>query len=60
VLAIEADHPNHFLDLLRQGQPSVIARVEEDLVLLDPRTVLPRTDQDLILAIQAAWSEYEK
>ncbi len=60
VLAIEVDHPNQLLEILRNGSPSVIGRVEDDRVLLDPRTVLPETDQDLINAIQSGWCEYEK
>ncbi|HUS15714.1 MAG TPA: L-seryl-tRNA(Sec) selenium transferase [Chloroflexia bacterium] len=40
---------------LRRGTPAVVARVEHDLVLCDPRTVLPDQDNDLLAAIQAAW-----
>jgi hypothetical protein len=32
-----------------------VARVERDLVLFDPRTVLPDQDAALLGAIQAAW-----
>ena len=41
-LALEVDHPNQMLDLLRQGSPPVIGRVENDRILLDPRTVRSR------------------
>jgi len=60
VLALEVDHPNQLLEILRNGSPSVIGRVEDDRVLLDPRTVLPETDPDFINALRSAWSIYEK
>ncbi len=60
VLAIEVDHPNRLLDLLRQSSPPVIGRVEDDRVLFDPRTVLPGSDSDFIDAFQLAWRMYEK
>ena len=60
VLALEVDHPNQLLEILRSGSPSVIGRVEDDRVLLDPRTVLPVQDLDIINAMQLAWSKYEK
>jgi L-seryl-tRNA(Ser) seleniumtransferase len=60
VLALEVDHPNQLLEILRKGSSSVIGRVEDDKVLLDPRTVLPETDPEFIKAIQSAWSQYEK
>jgi len=60
VLALEVDHPNQFLEILRNGSPSVIGRVEDDRVLLDPRTVLPVQDTDFINALRSAWCKYEK
>jgi L-seryl-tRNA(Ser) seleniumtransferase len=39
---------------LRQGTPAVVARVERDLLLFDPRTVLPEEDAALLGAIVAA------
>ena len=41
---------------LRQGTPAVVARVERDLLLFDPRTVLPGQDEDLLAAILRAWT----
>jgi len=38
---------------LRRGQPPVIARVEQDLVLLDLRTVQPDEDERLAAALRA-------
>ena len=40
---------------LRRGAPAVVARVERDLLLFDPRTVLPGEDAPLLEAILAAW-----
>ena len=60
VLALEVEHPNQLMEILRNESPSVIGRVEDDRVLLDPRTVLPVQDPDIINAIKSAWSIYEK
>ncbi len=54
VLALSVRSPNHFLDRLRQSQSPVIARLDADKVLFDPRTVLPGQDQDLLHSIQAS------
>jgi L-seryl-tRNA(Ser) seleniumtransferase len=59
VLALDVDHPNTLLELLRHGIPPVIGRVENDRVLLDPRTVDPDLDKKIIEAIKQTWSEYE-
>jgi hypothetical protein len=40
---------------LRQGRPAVVARVERDHVLCDPRTVQPDEDAALLAALQTAW-----
>jgi len=60
VLALEVDHPNQLLEILRNGSPAVVGRVEDDKVLLDPRTVLSVQDPDFINALRSAWSKYEK
>ena len=39
---------------LRQGRPPVIARIEDGRVVLDPRTVAPGEDSDLLAALNAA------
>ena len=41
---------------LRQGSPAVLARIDGDLLLLDPRTVLPEQDSALIGALKTAQS----
>jgi L-seryl-tRNA(Ser) seleniumtransferase len=40
---------------LRESDPPVVARIERDTVLLDPRTVHPREDRALIEAVRAAF-----
>jgi len=39
---------------LRQGTPSVVARVQDETVMLDPRTVLLAEEADLLKAVSAA------
>ena len=39
---------------LRHVSPPVIGRIEDDEVLLDPRTVLPEQDGDLVRGVRAA------
>ena len=41
---------------LRLGEPPVVARVERDTLLLDPRTVDPSDDDALLAAVRAAIS----
>ena len=41
---------------LRQHDPPVVARIERDTLLLDPRTVEPRDDAVVVRALQAALS----
>lgn len=48
LLAIEARSPARFTARLRQADPPVVARVSTGHVLLDPRTVLPEQEADLI------------
>ena len=50
-LALSVRNPNRFLEKLRQLSPAVIARLEDNRILFDPRTVLPEQDQLLINSI---------
>ena len=49
----EGSSPESILSALREQTTPVIARIEEDTVRLDPRTVLPEQDQDVIRALTA-------
>lgn len=48
VLSLNVKSPDRFLKRLREANPPVIARTENDRVLLDPRTVL---NDDLLLQV---------
>jgi L-seryl-tRNA(Ser) seleniumtransferase len=52
LLALKVRGPNSFLSRLRSVQPPVIARLKDDRVVLDPRTVLPEQDRDLLNGIK--------
>ncbi|MCP4140843.1 MAG: L-seryl-tRNA(Sec) selenium transferase [Chloroflexi bacterium] len=52
LLALDIKKPDKFLALLRKQNPPVIARTENDRVLLDPRTVLPEQEGALLVALQ--------
>jgi L-seryl-tRNA(Ser) seleniumtransferase len=54
LLALDVRQPNRFLSRLRQVNPPVIARVETDRVVFDPRTVLPEQEGALLVGIQNA------
>jgi L-seryl-tRNA(Ser) seleniumtransferase len=51
VLALHVKSPDRFLKKLRLGHPPVIARVENDTILFDPRTVLD--DEKLLSRVQS-------
>ncbi|BDG03046.1 L-seryl-tRNA(Sec) selenium transferase [Anaeromyxobacter oryzae] len=54
VLALPAGAPDALLARLRRGAPPVVGRIEEDRVVLDPRTVMPGEDDALVHAVRAA------
>ena len=54
LLALETPQPNRMTDRLRLSPVPVIARVEEDRVVFDPRTVLPEQEEGLLAGISAA------
>jgi len=56
LVAIPADGP-YVTDMarrLRLGEPPLVARIERDALLLDPRTVLPQQDSTVIRVVRAA------
>jgi L-seryl-tRNA(Ser) seleniumtransferase len=55
LVAIQADSPDELARRLRAGDPPVIGRIEDDLFLLDPRTVLDEEDAVLIEAIKGVF-----
>jgi len=52
LVAIQTDSPDELARRLRAGDPPVIGRIEDDLFLLDPRTVLAEEDGGLMEAIR--------
>ena len=56
LLALALRSPDRFLRRLRQAEPAVIARLLQDRVVFDPRTVLPEQEAALLSAIREALS----
>ena len=54
LVAIAVADPDALAARLRAGDPPVIARIEDDLLCLDPRTVLPDQDDVLLSALRRA------
>jgi L-seryl-tRNA(Ser) seleniumtransferase len=52
LVAISVRHPNKVLSLLRDAQPPIVARIEEDRLVLDPRTVLVDQEEGLLSNLQ--------
>ena len=50
--------PDDVLAELRSGQDAVIGRIEDDQVLLDPRTVLPEEDEAVAAAVRSLASAH--
>ena len=57
LLLLPTAHPHRLLAALRAHTPPVIARVEEDAVAFDPRTVPPEQESILLAAILACRDE---
>lgn len=55
VLALRVKSPDTFLKKLREHRPPIIARVENDTILFDPRTVL--NDERLLSNLKSCLSE---
>jgi L-seryl-tRNA(Ser) seleniumtransferase len=51
-------NPNRFLSQLRNPHPPIIARLQEDRVIFDPRTVLPEEDHMLLTALKQTLNNY--
>ncbi len=51
LLSIPSSNPMRCLSRLRQARPPVIARIHDERILFDPRTVLPEQDEQLIQII---------
>ena len=52
VWTLETEHPNDAARALRDHEPPIIARVDHDRLILDPRTVMPDEDAAVIAALR--------
>jgi L-seryl-tRNA(Ser) seleniumtransferase len=59
LLALSVPQPNQFLSYLRQATPPIIARLENDQVILDPRTVLPEQESVFMELLQQLLQAYK-
>jgi L-seryl-tRNA(Ser) seleniumtransferase len=59
VLSLHIKSPDKFLKKLRQQNPPVIARTENDKTLFDPRTVLPEQDHLLLTILHSLSTEFK-
>jgi L-seryl-tRNA(Ser) seleniumtransferase len=57
LLALPALHPDQLAVALRNADPPVVSRIEDDRLVLDPRTVLPEEEQALLQNVAAALAE---
>ena len=57
VLSLTVKNPDKFLKRLRESNPPIIARTEDDKILLDPRTVLQEQDTLLLSTLYSLLSE---
>lgn len=60
VLAFTVEKANAFLTRLRKLTPAIIARIENDRVVLDPRTVMPDQEDLLLRGIEEIIHEKDK
>ena len=55
-LSITPGKPDAFLHALREAQPPVIARIKNDQVLFDPRTVLAEQEEGFLSNLKQVWN----
>jgi L-seryl-tRNA(Ser) seleniumtransferase len=51
--------PDKFLKKLRGQNPPIIARTENDKILLDPRTVLPQQEGAVLVGLKNVFEEIQ-
>lgn len=54
LLAVKIAQPKRIMERLRRGRPPVIARILDDQVVFDPRTVLPEQEGAFLVGVQNA------
>lgn len=60
VLALKVQHPDRLMRRLRSNPKPIIARLENNLVLLDPRTVFQAQETELLEGIRRALDDLQK
>ena len=55
-LTLAPAKPDEFLRALREVPPPIIARIENDQVLFDPRTVLPEQEEIFLQTLKQVWN----
>ncbi|MBG0770365.1 MAG: L-seryl-tRNA(Sec) selenium transferase [Anaerolineaceae bacterium] len=55
-LTLAPAKPDESLRALREVQPPIIARIENDQVLFDPRTVLPEQEELFLQTLKQVWN----
>jgi L-seryl-tRNA(Ser) seleniumtransferase len=60
VLAISVDKPDKLVAYLRSQKPSVVARIQDKKVILDPRTIFIEQDDILITIVQKSLDLYRE
>jgi len=51
LVALPVEHPDRLAAALRAADPPVVARIEGDQVVLDPRTVLVEEERELLRVV---------
>ena len=59
LLALKVKSPAKFAARLRDSNPPIITTVQEDLLLLDPRTVLPWQEENLLRGLKSTGKLFE-
>jgi L-seryl-tRNA(Ser) seleniumtransferase len=59
LLAFKVKSPTKFAALLREADPPIITRVQDDLLLIDPRTVLPWQEENLLKGLKSSGKLFE-
>lgn len=55
LLGLQIKNPNQFLSNLRRGDMPIVARIVDDRVVFDPRTVLPEQEEPFLRGVKAAF-----
>lgn len=54
LVALQSPSPDRLAHRLRTGEPAVVGRIEGGRFLLDPRTMLPGEEDELLMALERA------